>query len=132
MNRCGAAQAAGTIRPAEALPVRLIRLAKAPLCCAVAVSALFGYLLTAARFDAAAAALFSSVFLLACGAASLNSYQDCRYDRLLQRTRSRPLACGDLPARAALVQAALLFAAGTLLLWLLPSPQAPLLVALVV
>jgi heme o synthase len=132
MNRYGAAQVAGTIRRVDALPIRLMRVAKAPLCCAVAVSALFGYLLTASRLDAAAATLFFSVLVLACGAASLNSYQDYRYDRLLQRTRCRPLACGDLPAPAALLQAGLLLAAGTALLLLLPSPQQPLLVALAV
>ncbi len=130
MNRCSAVQAGTALRSAGALPMRLIRVAKAPLCSAVAASALFGLLLSRPRLDGAAVTLFVAVFLLACGAASLNSYQDHRWDRLLRRTRGRPLASGELPRLAALGQAAVLFAAGTLLLLLLPAPQAPLLVVL--
>lgn len=132
MNRCPAAHA-GTERCAVGtVPIRLIRTAKVPLCAAVAASAIFGLLLVRPVLDGRATILFASVFLLACGAASLNSYQDHRWDRLLRRTRDRPLACGELSPRAALWQAVLLFAAGVLLLLLLPEPQAPLLVALII
>jgi protoheme IX farnesyltransferase len=111
---------------------RLIRTAKVPLCAAVSASAIFGLLLARPVLDGRAMVVFASVFLLACGAASLNSYQDHRWDRLLRRTRDRPLASGELPLPAALWQAAFLFGAGALLLLLLPAPQAPLLVALTV
>ncbi|SHI00632.1 UbiA family prenyltransferase [Desulfofustis glycolicus] len=132
MNRCTTAHAGTERRAVGTVSIRLIRTAKAPLCVAVAASAIFGLLLARPVLDGRAMVLFASVFLLACGAASLNSYQDHRWDRLLRRTRDRPLASGELPLRVALWQAVLLFAAGVLLLLLLPEPQAPLLVALTV
>ena len=132
MNRYPAAPAGTALRSATTLPIRLVRVAKAPLCGAVAASALFGVLLSRPWLDGAAVTLFISVFLLACGAASLNSYQDHRWDRLLRRTRDRPLASGELPGRAALWQAAVLLGAGALLLLLLPAPRPSLLVALTV
>lgn len=115
-----------------ALLVRLLQVAKLPLCSAVAASALVGLVLAGGRLDSRAAALFFSVLLLAGGAAALNNCQDQVYDRFFGRTRERPVARGDLPVSVALVMAALLFVAGAAVLVMVTRSLTPLLVSLLV
>ena len=99
--------------------------AKIPLCLLVAFSAFFGYALSAHRLGLAAWIVFISVFLLACGAASLNSYQEHRWDRLMQRTRRRPVAMGVVAPEQARRQGQILAGLGLFLLYLGTSNPAP-------
>ncbi|MEJ2057043.1 MAG: UbiA family prenyltransferase [Desulfofustis sp.] len=71
---------------------------------------------------------FTSVFLLACGAASLNSYQEHRWDRLMRRTRRRPVALGIITPEQARRQGQVLAGLGLFLLYLGTSDPAPVLV----
>ncbi len=101
------------------------QIAKVPLCLLVAVSALFGFFLASPRYFPQAPIVFSGVLLLACGGASLNSYQEYRLDRLLARTRNRPLARGLITPGAALLQARILLLLGLSILYLGSTGQGP-------
>lgn len=98
--------------------------AKIPLCLLVAFSAFFGYALSAHRLGLVAWTVFISVFLLACGAASLNSYQEHRWDRLMQRTKRRPVAMGIIAPEQARRQGQVLAGLGLFLLYLGTSSPA--------
>jgi heme o synthase len=102
--------------------------AKIPLCLLVAFSAFFGYALSARGLGLSAWVVFTSVFLLACGAASLNSYQEHRWDRLMRRTRRRPVALGIITPEQARRQGQVLAGLGLFLLYLGTSDPAPVLV----
>ena len=93
-----------------------LQVAKAPLCLLVAFSAFFGYLLVPFQPLEQGGVVFFGVLLLATGAASLNSVQERFADRLMGRTRYRPLAQGLVSRQCGLLQARLLLAAGFLVL----------------
>jgi len=99
--------------------------AKIPLCLLVAFSSLFGFALSAQRLGLSAWVVFISVFLLACGAASLNSFQEHRWDRLMQRTRRRPVAAGVVAPEQARRQGQILVGLGLFMLYLGTSNPAP-------
>jgi protoheme IX farnesyltransferase len=91
-----------------------ISLAKPSLSHVMAASALTAY---AARRPALELAGLETIFwllVLCLGAATLNNYQDRDIDRLLRRTRGRPLASGEIGSWSGLAQAAVLILAGTL------------------
>jgi protoheme IX farnesyltransferase len=95
-----------------------LQAAKVPLCLLVAFSSLLGFVLFASRLGWLGCGVFISVLLLACGGATLNSYQEHRCDRLMERTRRRPVASGVLFPESARRQGQLLSGAGLLLLYL--------------
>ncbi len=94
------------------------KIAKVPLCLLVAFSSLFGYLYAVPVYTRDATQVFVAVFLLACGAASLNSYQERRQDGLMNRTRNRPLVKKKMSNNSALMQAVLLIISGLISLYL--------------
>jgi protoheme IX farnesyltransferase len=67
-----------------------------------ALSAVAGFLLSPSPKPAVIASLALSVFLLACGGAALNQYQERDIDALMERTRRRPIPAGSLEPRQAL------------------------------
>ena len=95
-----------------------LQVAKVPLCLLVAFSAFFGYALAAHQLGLQAWIVFGSLLLLASGGASLNSYQEHRWDRLMLRTRNRPVAAGLVSPELARRQGQLLAASGLLLLFI--------------
>jgi len=92
--------------------------AKVPLCLLVAFSSILGFAMTTSRLGWHGGYLFVSILLLACGGASLNSYQEHRRDRLLARTRNRPVATGQLLPETARRQGQILAGGGLFLLYL--------------
>lgn len=104
--------------------------AKIPLCLLVGFSAFFGFALSARVLGLSAWLVFTSVFLLACGAASLNSYQEHRWDRLMRRTRRRPVAMGIVAPEQARRQGQVLVGLGLFLLYLGTSDPVPVLVGI--
>ncbi|HKJ66182.1 MAG TPA: UbiA family prenyltransferase [Desulfopila sp.] len=112
--------------PLLALVARLrlsVEIAKVPLCLLVGISALFGNIFAAGKVEAGAYYTFASVFMLACGGASLNSWQERFDDSLMVRTRKRPLVLGSVSTAHGLLQSALLVTAGLAgLLMLANSP----------
>lgn len=95
-----------------------LQAAKVPLCLLVAFSSLLGFAMTVFRLDWHGGVVFFSVLLLACGGASLNSYQEHRRDRLMKRTRRRPVAMGLVSPEASRRQGQILAGAGLFLLYL--------------
>jgi protoheme IX farnesyltransferase len=108
-----------------------LQAAKVPLCLLVSFSALFGFSLSSQRIGLHGVLLGVSVFLLACGGASLNSFQEHRWDRLMQRTRRRPVAAGLLGPEQARKQGQILAGAGLCLLLLGFASPAPVLAGIV-
>lgn len=95
-----------------------LSIAKFPLCALIAFSALFGHVFALETINQQSLFVFTAVLLLACGAASLNSYQERVVDALMRRTHDRPLVRQKLSFFYARVQAALLIFCGLmLLLW---------------
>jgi len=93
--------------------------AKLPLCLLVAFSALFGFTYYDGGLNSLSFLVFAAVLLLACGAASLNSYQERESDAFFQRTSSRPLVVGNLSVPFVVGQSCFLLAAGLILLFTL-------------
>jgi protoheme IX farnesyltransferase len=104
-----------------------LELCKLPVGLLAAATAGAGHVLY--RHQVSPAALFTAagVMLLACGAATLNNWQDRHLDRLMHRTARRALPSGRLTPRWAVIQAALLLAGGLAVLAGLGETWLPLL-----
>ena len=77
-----------------------------------AVSSLAGFVVFCPCIGWGLIATVASVFVLACGSASLNNYQDRNLDRLFSRTRERPLPKHLISARHALMISMILIISG--------------------
>ena len=88
------------------------QLAKVPLCLFIGCAALFGALMASPALSSPAVLVAAGVFLVATGAASLNSLQEHRLDGRLARTRNRPLPTGRLSRAQAGRQALVLLLSG--------------------
>ena len=71
-----------------------------------------------------------AVLFLACGAASLNSRQEYRFDALHERTKHRPLAQGEVTVAEALMLSRLLLSAGFITLLLNSHSVGPVIAAI--
>lgn len=83
-------------------------LAKVRITLMVAVTTIVGYILYATFVDWNAIITTFGVFILACGSAVLNEFQEYKTDALMQRTKSRPIPSNRISANNAL-KIALLF-----------------------
>jgi protoheme IX farnesyltransferase len=92
------------------------KLAKVPLCLLIGCSTLFGFLLADPQFSLKMWMIGCGVFILATGAASLNSLQEYRLDGEMERTKNRPLPKGLVSPRQAGGQAMILLVAGMVIL----------------
>ncbi len=93
-----------------------LRLAKGLLCLFVGGATLFGAILADPVVSLRLVGVAGAVFLVASGAASLNSLQEQQLDGEMARTRDRPLPTGLLTPRQAGSQAIILIAAGLVVL----------------
>lgn len=105
-------------------------LIKGILSLAIALSAVAGFVFYAHAFPPELAACAAGVFLLSAGAAALNQYQEREADRLMERTRQRPVPSGAIRPVTALAAALVLAISGTLVLWIFSGPVPALLGAL--
>jgi len=94
----------------------LVQLSKVRIACLSTASAATGFVLAYHGVSAAMLPMLAGVFLLASGAAALNQAQEGDIDALMKRTRNRPIPTGRIRAREAVVVAAALIAAGSVLL----------------
>ncbi len=78
----------------------------------IAISCLWGYLLFQPHFTKQTAITILSVFLLACGAAALNNFQDRLFDRQFSRTFNRPVPSGKISEVVVLKIAGILISLG--------------------
>ncbi|QWV93387.1 protoheme IX farnesyltransferase [Geomonas oryzisoli] len=74
----------------------IYRLFRLPLSLMNATAALGGYLMCRGRSDLGALSLFAGVALMACAASALNQVLERDLDALMDRTRLRPIASGEL------------------------------------
>lgn len=93
-----------------------LQLAKVPLCLLIGCAALFGALLASPVLSLRILLVSVGIFIVAMGAASLNSLQEHQLDGRMARTRNRPLPTGRLTLRQAGWQAILLLSAGLLII----------------
>jgi protoheme IX farnesyltransferase len=96
-------------------------LAKAPKSFLISASALFAFIIKAPDISFIPVLTGISVFVLACGAATLNNYQDRYLDSKMQRTQNRPLPAGKISVRQTLVQAVFLILIGMAGLYLVDA-----------
>jgi protoheme IX farnesyltransferase len=80
----------------------IFQLGKMKISLLATLSAASGYLLATARIAADMLVPTTAVFFLACGSCALNQYQERKVDRLMVRTRSRPIPSGRLSPETAL------------------------------
>lgn len=80
----------------------LLELVKIRITFFVGMSAIFGYILAANEISAAMILPVLGIFLLSCGSAALNHYQERSTDSLMHRTSKRPLPSGLVAPRAVL------------------------------
>ena len=98
--------------------ILLLQLGKTKISLLATLSAATGYLLVAGRLTTHMFVLTAAVFLLAFGSCALNQYQERRTDRLMERTRSRPIPSGRLnPGTALFISLGLIFTGLVILLY---------------
>lgn len=92
---------------------RRLNMAKLPISLSVAASSVLGWIIRDLEPPFFSLILTTvALFLLSCGAGTLNNYQDRRFDALSSRTRKRPLPARDISPKQALIQAGLLIFLG--------------------
>lgn len=95
----------------------ILELAKIRIAALSILSVFAGYVLAAGTVDLGVVAPLVGVFLLACGAAALNQYQEREIDAKMDRTKERPLPSGRITPGNALRTAFALMLLGSLVLF---------------
>ncbi|HUI31159.1 MAG TPA: protoheme IX farnesyltransferase [Candidatus Acidoferrales bacterium] len=80
----------------------LLELVKIRITFFVGMSAIFGYVLAANEISTAMILPILGIFLLSCGSAAFNHYQERDTDLLMHRTSKRPLPSGTMSPQAVL------------------------------
>ena len=74
----------------------LLELNKVKITFAVTLTTIAGYVLAKNSFDSGLILPVIGIFVLACGSAALNHFQDKDKDALMERTRNRPIPSGKI------------------------------------
>jgi len=90
-----------------------MELSKVRITLAVSLTTFVGYLLKSGSMDATLWATVGGLFLLACGSAALNQYQEHDTDAKMKRTQDRPIPSGRMSATHALIFALVLIFIGS-------------------
>jgi protoheme IX farnesyltransferase len=104
-------------------------LAKVPLCFFIGCSTIFGYILADPVITGSTFFSGLGIFVIATGAATLNSMQEYQVDGELERTKNRPLPKGLLTPIQAGVQALFLLFIGLMILFAASKTSLPVLIA---
>lgn len=102
--------------PNERVVVAYMELCKLRIAFLSAFSAATGYILGTAALESECFILAMGVLFLAAGAAALNQYQERAFDKLMPRTRLRPLPTKRVKPEHALVFSLILACSGLLIL----------------
>lgn len=101
--------------------MRLLRLytelSKVRITFAVTLTTFVGYLLKSGTIDGRLWATVGGLFLLACGSAALNQYQEYDTDAKMERTKDRPIPSGKISPKHALAYALSLIFIGSAILF---------------
>lgn len=84
----------------------------------VTLTTLAGYTLASGKIDAGVILPLLGIFILACGSAAMNQYQERDKDILMKRTVKRPIPSGRMKARTALWISIVEILFGTLVLYI--------------
>ncbi len=95
----------------------LVELCKLKITVAVTITTVAGYALAAGRIDAGVLVPTFALFLVACGSAALNHWQERDTDARMDRTRARPIPSGRISPAKALAFAFLLVVTGSMVLY---------------
>ena len=95
----------------------ILELTKVRITVLVTVTTVFGFILAEGRISTAIILPALGIFLLACGSAVVNHYQEWKTDSLMTRTRNRPIPAGKISVRNALLLAAGISLLGSLFLY---------------
>jgi len=92
-------------------------LSKVRITFAVTLTTLVGYLLKSGQFDSTLWTTVGGLFLLACGSAALNQYQEYETDAKMERTKNRPIPSGKISPTHALIYALSMIFVGSVILF---------------
>lgn len=82
----------------------------------VAFSTFLGYILASGSFSFDFIYPVLGIFILACGSAALNQYQERDYDALMKRTMNRPIPSGTMKSSSVLAISIVLILTGSVIL----------------
>jgi len=105
----------------------LTELNKTRITFVVTLTTLAGYVLANKHIDSNVILPMVGIFILACGSAALNHYQDRDKDALMERTKNRPLPSGRISERNVLLISAIEIMAGTWIIYLGSNLEAAIL-----
>lgn len=94
-----------------------MELSKVRITFAVSLTTFVGYLLKSGSIDAGLWATVGGLFLLACGSAALNQYQEWDTDAKMKRTQNRPIPSGKISPLHGLLFALSLISIGSAILF---------------
>ncbi len=92
-------------------------LIKLKITAAVAITTAVGYLLAVEELSIKIFIPILGIFLLACGSSALNEFQERTIDRLMRRTKDRPLPANRIQSQTALIVIVMLSLLGILVLY---------------
>lgn len=95
----------------------LLELSKVRITVAVAFTTLTAYIIGAKGFNMEAVWVTIGLFIVACGSAILNQYQEAELDKQMPRTAKRPIPSGKISALEALIWAVLFIVIGSAFLF---------------
>jgi heme o synthase len=105
----------------------LLKLTKPIITLSVAFSALTGFILFSGAFSYGWFYMYLGVLLVAAGSSVINHIQEKNQDKLMERTRNRPLPSGQVSISLAWILAFFLAISGVLLLWVFVKPVSAIL-----
>lgn len=95
----------------------ILELSKVRITFFVAVSGLVGYILAGNGLEWNVVAVLTGIFILSCGSAALNHYQEIDTDSIMMRTKSRPLPTGKISPFFALMTVLAMSVIGLGIIW---------------
>jgi len=93
-----------------------LELSKVRITFAVTLTTITGFVLAAGEFNTNIIIPTIGIFILACGSAALNHFQEHKKDALMERTKSRPIPSGRISSQQALLFSLFLILTGSGLL----------------
>ena len=95
-----------------------LKLIKVKITMTVAISTVLGYIIAAREINTGVILPVLGLFILACGSAALNQYQERDFDAKMKRTTNRPIPSGKISPRNALIISLLLIVSGSIILFI--------------
>lgn len=95
----------------------ILELSKVRITFFVAISGIVGYILAGNGIDWNVVPILLGIFILSCGSAALNHYQEVSTDAIMVRTKNRPLPTGKISKNFALYVVLILSISGLALIW---------------